>query len=121
VVGYLAFVETQADKIASRIEKLHIEGPEGEWHLDFIREGDGWERIEQDMDDDGFMLNSFTKKHVSALSPEVADHVAAYLTVTEVQVVGVEPIEFLEWVRPFLDEDQDYITINGRGFDLYEG
>jgi hypothetical protein len=42
-----------ASGVESRIERLHLEAAEGEYHLDFERSDSGCTRIEQEVDDEG--------------------------------------------------------------------
>lgn len=105
--------------VEGRIEWLHLEGSEGDYHLNFEKSPDGWIRIEQTTDDEGYALPEFTRTTVPSLSREVADHAAAYLTTTEVLVRGVSPAELLTWIRPLLHPGQDSVRINEVDFDLY--
>lgn len=103
--------------IESRITSLHIEAGEGEYHVDFERSGDGWTKTEAGLNEEGYTTGVETRTTVRSLGREVGDHTAAHLIITEVKVGGVTAEEFLDWVRPLLDEGQDSIVINGNQFD----
>lgn len=111
-------LDAMTQEIERRITTLHLDGKGGECVVDFEQTHHGWTRIGADTN--GGTTGERTESHVQGLAKEVEDFVAAYSNIDEAKVVGVSDEEFLDWVRPMLDERQDSIVINGETYDVYE-
>lgn len=117
---YLSAMTTgSGDDTETRIRSIHIEAGEGEHHVDFERDEDGWIRVEQLEDDEGFVTSDeVARTSIGSLATEIEGHAQSFQIVTEVVVEGVTGEELVAWIGPLLNANQDSITVNGRSYEL---
>ena len=109
--------------IERRIEQLGLVCSETPAFVQVAKDGDRWVRTtpfhEAGRNTGPDATAAVARMPVTSLAQEVADFVATYLTIAKVVVRGLSPEELVEWIEPFLDQDQDQIIVSGQVFEVY--
>lgn len=102
--------------LEQRIQQVTAIAGDGEYVIEFVRDGDTWAAIEELFDDAGIRTGESTT-WLRSLREGIQGFVARYGGVEEARIVGVEPEEFVSWIRDLVPE-QDSIAIGDVDFDL---